>query len=204
METSWSQESLLSHLYFFHHGELFSSDRDDPINSNDYMGTSLYWVWSLDSLSYIWCPMLLNHTPTTSLISHFHSSSHLFSFWIHDMVLFSGFFFHCNPILISFIAKFFIVVSPTFFHKWWSLGTACIILWFLQIFRVKPYHIYRVRHIIYHWQTWDNTNFIILCSCCRWWTSLIKLTISVFYVLPEGEKTLFWGQHNSCILPLAN
>ena len=39
METKGSQESLQSHLSFFHHGRLFSSDRDDSSDSDDYLET---------------------------------------------------------------------------------------------------------------------------------------------------------------------
>ena len=39
METKGSQESLQSRLSFFHHGRLFSSDRDDSSDSDDYLET---------------------------------------------------------------------------------------------------------------------------------------------------------------------
>ena len=41
METKGSQESLQSRLWFFHHGRLFSSDRDDSSDSDDYLETGL-------------------------------------------------------------------------------------------------------------------------------------------------------------------
>ena len=41
METKGSQESLQSRLSFFHHGRLFSSDRDDSSDSDDYLETGL-------------------------------------------------------------------------------------------------------------------------------------------------------------------
>ena len=41
METKGSQGSLQSRLSFFHHGRLFSSDRDDSSDSDDYMETRL-------------------------------------------------------------------------------------------------------------------------------------------------------------------
>ena len=41
METKESQESLQSRLSFLHLGRLFSSDRDDSIDSDDYLETGL-------------------------------------------------------------------------------------------------------------------------------------------------------------------
>ena len=41
MATKGSQESLQSRLSFFHHGRLFSSDRDDSSDSDDYLETGL-------------------------------------------------------------------------------------------------------------------------------------------------------------------
>ena len=41
METKESQESLQSRLSFFHLGRLFSSDRDDSSDSDDYLETGL-------------------------------------------------------------------------------------------------------------------------------------------------------------------
>ena len=42
METKESQESLQSRLSFVHRGRLFSSDRDDSSDSDDYLETGLY------------------------------------------------------------------------------------------------------------------------------------------------------------------
>ena len=41
METKESQESLQSRLSFLHLGRLFSSDRDDSSDSDDYLETGL-------------------------------------------------------------------------------------------------------------------------------------------------------------------
>ena len=47
METKGSQESLQSRLSFFHHGRLFSSDRDDSSDSDDYLETGLKQILSI-------------------------------------------------------------------------------------------------------------------------------------------------------------
>ena len=47
METKESQELLQSRLSFFHLGWLFSSDRDDSSDSDDYLETGLYALVSL-------------------------------------------------------------------------------------------------------------------------------------------------------------
>ena len=44
METKESQESLQPRLSFFHRGRLFSSDRDDSSDSDDYLETGLNFV----------------------------------------------------------------------------------------------------------------------------------------------------------------
>ena len=53
METKESQESLQSRLSFFHHGRLFSSDRDDSSDSDDYLETGLKGCTSEANIRYL-------------------------------------------------------------------------------------------------------------------------------------------------------